>query len=185
MKHLPAAALRELICEIQAELGHLSLLEAEIEQAQANLAGDLDQAQFYYGTLSLHLHNFYTNCEHIFQRLVAVLEQALAIGPGWRQRLLERMGAAWESQPAVLSPDVLQPMRVFLAYRPFVRDSNTLEPDLPTLKNLLASYPQVWGQVKIDVLYFVDWLRVLTEQLDKDAQPGQSGAPHSLLTNST
>ncbi|MEW5989392.1 MAG: hypothetical protein AB1791_22420 [Chloroflexota bacterium] len=166
MKQLSAAALRELILEIQTQLSHLSQLEADIQQTQADLAHDPDQAWSYYSALSLHLHNFYTNCEYIFQIVVSQLEQGLVIGSGWHQQLLERMGAAWENQPAVLSLESLRLMRDFLTYRHFVRDSDGLELDLPTLNSLLESYPQIWGQVKTDVLYFVDWLRVLAETVD-------------------
>jgi hypothetical protein len=169
MKRMSADELRELGLDIDLELAYLRRLEGEVGQVQTEIVRDPARAALFYENLALKLHNFYTGCERIFRLVAAELNGALPEGFDWHKRLLERMGAEREERPALLSPNTVQDLHEFLAFRHVVRNVYGFELDSVRVERLVVRYPQAWHQFEADVTRFVFWLRTLAERVAQDA----------------
>lgn len=165
MRQVSPNALLGLAADITAELGHLQALAGDISAVLVEIEQDPDHARLFYENLALKLHNFYTGCERIFQTVVSELNGGPPTGFDWHRRLLERMGAAWQDRPALLSAATAAELREYLAFRHVVRNIYGFELDLERIQRLVERYPQVWAQVEADFQRFIAWLQELSDQL--------------------
>jgi hypothetical protein len=165
MRQVSSDELLGLTADISVELEHLSNLAGDVAAVCAEIERDPGHARLFYENLALKLHNFYTGCERIFQIVASELNGAPPTGFDWHRRLLERMGVAWQGRPALLSPDSLESLREYLAFRHVVRNIYGFELDVDRIERLIERYPQVWSQVEIDTRRFIAWLHALADQL--------------------
>lgn len=166
MRQMSASEISELALDVEMGLEHLTRLEKEIQQVQAEIQRDPAHAALFYENLALKLHNFYTGCERIFQLVASELNGALPSGYDWHKRLLERMSVEREGRPAVLRNETTHRLEGYLAFRHVVRNIYGFELDMQRVAQLVADYPIVWRQFEMDVRRFVDRLRALAGQLE-------------------
>ncbi len=165
MRQVSSDELLGLAADIAVELGHLRALAADVAVVQAEIERDPGHARLFYENLALKLHNFYTGCERIFQTVASELNGASPTGFDWHRRLLERMGAAWQGRPALLTPAAVEGLREYLAFRHVVRNIYGFGLDVERIERLVGRYPGVWGQVEADIQRFIAWLHALANEL--------------------
>lgn len=171
MQRRTAAVLRSVAVDITAELAYLRRLADDIAFVVAQMAAYPEHARLFAENLALKLHHFYTGCERIFQTVVAELNGAPPSGFDGHRRLLERMGVAWQDRPALLSPETLENLREYLAFRHVVRNIYGFELDRERIERLVRRYPAVWSQVEADCQRFVAWLTTTADHLDEGEDP--------------
>jgi len=165
MRQVSSDELRGLAADISAEIRRLQALAEDVAAVRAEIARDPAHARLFHENLALKLHNFYTGCERIFQMVASELNGAPPEGFDWHRRLLERMGVAWQSRPALLSPATVEDLREYLAFRHVVRNIYGFELDRERIERLVARYPAVWRQVEADLQRFIAWLDALADEL--------------------
>jgi len=165
MREVSPDEIRGLVTDLAAELRRLQALAGDVAAVRAEIEQDPAHAPLFYENLAFKLHNFYTGCERIFQTVASELNGAPPAGFDWHRRLLERMGIAWQSRPALLSPATVESLREYLAFRHVVRNIYGFELDRERIEYLVGRYPQVWRQVEADIQRFMAWLEALATEL--------------------
>lgn len=166
MREMSSVKLRELAADIEVELQQLARLEITIQEVQREIAKDADRAAFFYESLALKLHNFYSGCERIFRIVASELNGALPSDYDWHRRLLERVSAARGGRPALITSETAQQLQEYLAFRHVVRNIYGFELDPARVQRLAINYANVWQQFALEARKFSSWLCDLAEQLE-------------------
>lgn len=103
MKHLSASEFREVVVDIEVELGKLVHLRQEIEELSQLINAFPQLTHHLYENQAFKLHNFYNGCERIFRIIASELNGALPSAYDWHRRLLERMTVPHAGRPALIS----------------------------------------------------------------------------------
>ncbi len=167
MKIMSPTKLLEVAREIEVELAKLTRLEHEIQQVVEIIKQFEEHATIYYESLALKLHNFYTGCERICRLIAADLNGSVPSSSDWRRRLLEGMSMKREDRPAVLSEETTSALREYLGFRHVVRNLYGYELNAKRVAQLVTDYPAVWHQFEQELKTFLQWLRLLADQLEQ------------------
>ena len=167
MRKITSDEIRGLVTDIESQLAPLRRLEDEIQRAQMAIQQDAAHADFFYKSLALDLHNFYTGCERIFQLIASELNGAVPTGQDWHRRLLSRMRTAYKERPAVITTETARSLEEYLAFRHVVRNIYGFELDPQRVERLVTGYPTVWHQFESQMRDFVNWLRTLVDGLEQ------------------
>lgn len=156
---------------IDEELDRLEPLAREIERGWARLeSSPREDRIFFVGSTALGLHNFYTICERIFERVASEVNGAVPQTPGWPMRLLESMALdVPEVRPAVLSRDLGRELEEFLKFRHLVRSIYALELEPAKLAPLVARLRPTTSALRREIGGFTRYLRGLAEGLREDS----------------
>jgi len=160
-----------IAAEIDEELNQLDPLVSEIERGWVRLASAPREDQvFFVGSTALGLHNFYTICERIFEKIASDVNGAAPQTSAWHMRLLQSMVLEVpQVRPAVLSPDLERELEEFLKFRHLVRNIYALELEPDKLAPLVAKLRPTTDALRRDLGGFTRYLRGLAEALSEDS----------------
>jgi predicted nucleotidyltransferase len=143
----PLRALQELVEDELAALGHI------VRAVQEDL-GPLEEtpSQFALNALASYLHQFYTGCERILERIAVTVDGGLPGGAFSHANLLAQMARELPGiRPAVLHETLWLRLQDYLAFRHFFRHAYgyTLEwaKLRPLVAGMAATFTDVQGQL--------------------------------------
>jgi hypothetical protein len=116
IQQVSTGRIRDLAADLATELARLGQLEPEIQRVMTAVERDPGQADLFYESLALKLHNFYTGCERIFRLVATELNGGVPAGQDWHRRLLERMSSQRDGRPAVIQPDTARKLQKYLGF---------------------------------------------------------------------
>lgn len=152
----------DLVAEIKREIDNLDILIVKIEVVSKEAPESPDKRSIYDESLALKLHNFYTGCERIFQRIADDINGGVPTSFDWHKRLLYTMALEIEGiRPPVISKETAVGLEEFLAFRHVVRNIYGYELDPGRLKRLVEQIEPVYNDFKKDVASFVEFLKSL------------------------
>lgn len=97
--------------------------------------------------------------ERIFEAIARQLDPTFPSGERWHHDLLEQMGQEIPGvRPAVLSPESVEKLDEFLAFRHLVRNLYTFNLNPDRLHELLTRLPNAWQTARADIEAFRDLL---------------------------
>ena len=150
----PVHALKELIEDELAALGHM------VQAVQEGL-GPLEEApsQFAMNALASYLHQFYTGCERILERIAVAVDGALPGGAFSHANLLAQMARELPGiRPAVLHEALWLRLQDYLAFRHFFRHAYGYTLEWAKLRPLVASMAATLTDVQGQLLAFLEAL---------------------------
>ncbi|MBI4687711.1 MAG: hypothetical protein HY756_08000 [Nitrospirae bacterium] len=152
--------LPDLIAELQDELELLGHLAADIEDVNKCKPKSQRAKAVYEESLALKLHNFYTGCERIFQKIADDINGGVPSSFDWHKRLLKSMSLEIENiRPAVISKSTLRMLEDFLAFRHVIRNIYGFEIDTERLQALINNMQGAYLMFKKDIDKFIVFLR--------------------------
>jgi hypothetical protein len=152
----------DLISEIKDELTQLGSLIVDIEVTAKDMPKTQKKKRVYEESLALKLHNFYTGCERIFQKIADDLNGGTPHSLDWHKRLLTSMSLEIEKiRPPVISKGTAKSLAEYLAFRHVVRNIYGFEIDSERLRSLVVNSRKMYGNFKKEVNAFLDFLRTL------------------------
>ena len=148
-----------LAAEIRQELSGLSQLADEIP-ATWSKGSALPEAERrpYVESTALKLHNFYTACERIFEKIAGEVNGALPQTSDWHLRLLRMMTVEVPKvRPRVLTPELAERLTELLRFRHVVRNiygfelhEKKVEPQVDELDGLVAAADRFrWSKAEV------------------------------------
>jgi hypothetical protein len=149
--------LDSLAKRLRDEIIELERLSARVMQAweRAQRSGD----DYYLDSVALNLHGFYSGLERIFLLIAEGLDNSVPQGDNWHQALLLQMVQdTLPIRPAVISQETLKNLGEYRGFRHVVRNVYTFRLDPAKLEHLVIQLPQVFSQVKAEVLAFASFL---------------------------
>lgn len=152
-----------LAAEIRQELDSLARLAEEIPATWEKRESVARQEQpTYVESIALKLHNFYTACERIFERVAGELNGALPKTHDWHLRLLRTMSLEVpELRPRLLSSELAERLTDYLRFRHLVRNVYGFELDAGKMAPLVDEIGSVFEQLDAEVRGFVEYLEGL------------------------
>jgi hypothetical protein len=134
MAEHPLRALKELVEDECAALGHIvPAVEEGLGSAEE------PPAQFALNALASYLHQFYTGCERILERIAITVDGSLPGGAFSHANLLAQMDRALPGvRPAVLNEPLWLRLQDYLALRHFFRHAYGYMLEWPRLRPLVA-----------------------------------------------
>ncbi len=122
---------------------------------RAKTTGD----DYYLDGVALNLHGFYSGLERIFELIAEVVDQSVPQGENWHQKLLQQMAVEIPNvRPAVISENVFQQLNEYRGFRHIVRNVYTYRFDPNKIDNLVRAVPELYQQVKAELLAFATFL---------------------------
>jgi hypothetical protein len=78
-----------LASRILNEVAALGLVVGRVESAWKAAAANNDE--FYYDSVALNIHSFYSGLERVLEKIASAVEGSLPQGVNWHQELLDQM----------------------------------------------------------------------------------------------
>jgi hypothetical protein len=152
--------LPELISEIKNELKLLDQLVSNIVDVRMSTPRSSQIKSIYEESLALKLHNYYTGCERIFQKVAEDINGGVTRSLDWHKRLLNIMSLDIENiRPPVISRTTAKELEDFLAFRHVVRNIYGFEIDPERLDGLINKVKRTQTAFKRDINKFLVFLR--------------------------
>jgi uncharacterized protein YutE (UPF0331/DUF86 family) len=152
----------DLISEIKDELNHIETLVRDIREVSSEIPKSRRKQRVYEESLALKLHNFYTGCERIFQKIADDINGSVPRSVDWNKRLLRSMSLEIEKvRPSIISKETAKTLEEYLAFRHVVRNIYGFEIDSERLHRLIEKLYGVHERFKKELNIFLDFLRRL------------------------
>ena len=154
MSEEPLRALKELVEDELTALG-------QIVQAVQDAIGPLDVApsQLMMNALASYLHQFYTGCERILERIAVTIDGGLPRGAYSHANLLAQMARELPGmRPAVLNEALWLRLQDYLAFRHFFRHAYGYTLEWAKLQPLVVNMPTTLADVQEQLRAFLEGL---------------------------
>jgi hypothetical protein len=141
---------------------------AQIERIVSNVHSDWDgflqkSDDVYLKGVAYDLHGFYTGIERILESIADTIDDHLPTGENWHKDLLFQMGKEISNvRPAVLSEEAVALLDEYLRFRHRVRNIYSFNLIPERIKGLVERLPIVYGQVKLNLEDFAEFLEKLS-----------------------
>ncbi|MBF0558386.1 MAG: hypothetical protein HQL08_06360 [Nitrospirae bacterium] len=157
--------IQDLVSEIRDELKLIDVLINDIEDTvRETPRAESKKKRIYEESLALKLHNFYTGCERIFQKIADDINGGVPRTMDWHKRLLKIMSLEIEGiRPQVISAVTEKALEDYLAFRHIVRNIYGFEIDSERLKLLSGNLNKTYKNFQKDLRNFLDFLMRLTK----------------------
>jgi len=139
-----------LVAEVRGEMSSLSQLTQEIVRtwSRREKVAD-DERRTYLESTALKLHNFYTGCERIFEKIAGEVNGGVPKTPDWHLRLLRTMSLEIpEVRPRILTPRLADRLGEYLRFRHLVRNIYGFELEEDKLTPLVAEIESVFRDLE-------------------------------------
>lgn len=154
----------DLISEIKDELELIGALASDISEISREVPKRGNKKRIYEESLSLKLHNFYTGCERIFQKIANDVNGGVPTSADRHKRLLRSMSLDIEKiRPFVISKNTEKALEEYLAFRHVVRNIYGFEIDSERLKRLIEKLPVIYKKFREEINSFIVFLKRVHE----------------------
>ena len=149
--------LAKLAERIRQELGEISRVVTRTSEGWERARRSNDD--YYLDSVALNLHGFYSGFERLFTQIAEVVEGDLPHGESWHQLLLRRMMTEVPMiRPAVVSKETGAKLDDYRGFRHVVRNVYAYKFDPDKLEKLVRSVPELFAQLKAELLAFASFL---------------------------
>lgn len=156
-----------LAAEVRQELQVALRLAAEADETwRKRTAVAEEERRTYVESTALKLHNFYTACERIFERIAGVLNGAVPQTQDWHLRLLRTMSLDIpELRPRVITEELAERLIDYLRFRHLVRNVYGFSLEEGRMEGLVSALPETAREVAAQIGAFVDQVERLGRDL--------------------
>jgi hypothetical protein len=154
--------LQILVVHIRENLAELDRVVQRITEAwkRSTTTGD----DYYLDSVALNLHGFYSGLERIFVLIAEVVDNYVPRGENWHQKLLQQMSLEVAGvRPAVISEGVYNRLNEYRGFRHVVRNIYTYRFDSIKIAKLVEAAPELFQEVKAEILAFVSFIEQARE----------------------
>jgi hypothetical protein len=142
-----------LASRILNEISSLGLVVARVESAWKAAAANNDE--FYFDSVALNIHSFYSGLERIFEKISSAVDGSLPQGINWHQELLNQMALEIPNvRPAVISENTRKQLDTYRGFRHVVRNLYTYHISPDKMKPLAKGIRRVFKQVEKELTAF-------------------------------
>lgn len=152
-----------LAAEIENELRFVHRVAEELEHVWNKAqSASLEDHGYFLESAALKLHNFYTGCERIFEKIAVEVNGGRPRTFDWHMRLLQSMALdVPQVRPAVISSSLEKQLAEYLGFRHVVRNIYGFELDPGRIARLIEKINRVSTQFTSEIEQFVSYLREL------------------------
>jgi predicted nucleotidyltransferase/exonuclease VII small subunit len=156
MSEEPLVALKELV---EDELVALEQIVREVQTGMSSL--DDPPSQFAMNALASYLHQFYTGCERILERIAMTVDGGLPGGAFSHANLLAQMARELPAiRPAILNEALWLRLQDYLTFRHFFRHAYGYTLDWAKLRPLVSSLSATQSDLQGQLRAFLEAIRL-------------------------
>jgi hypothetical protein len=147
----------DLPTKIRLDLQQLAIVRAQFDSLITTRA-DASVGTMETAAACAMLHSFYTEIEKILKLIAREWDNELPSSDAWHKALLIQMATAREKRPAVLSPDLVEVLGEFLAFRHLFRGASIALMRWEKLSPLILKIDPTYHQAKRELEEFLKFL---------------------------
>lgn len=156
-------AYRELVDRIRGQITDLERVVQRVEGAWSRGKRLSEEREVYLDSVALNLHGFYSGLERLFELIARHVDRDLPGGDTWHRDLLRQMTQDMaEARPAVISSESASMLDELRRFRHLVRNVYTFSFAPEKMEPLVSTFPELWPQVRAELLAFADFLEELS-----------------------
>ncbi len=157
---------KSLIQRIRSEISDLEQVIDRAQQAWERIQEGSVEEYAFVDSVALNLHGFYSGLEKIFELIARQVDQNLPDGETWHRDLLQQMAQDLpDVRPAVIGQQSMDLIDEFRRFRHLVRNVYTTHLVPEKMIGLVESLPELWPQLRAELLAFADYLEALNASL--------------------
>ena len=142
-----------LASRIMNEISSLAVVVARVESAWKAAAANDDE--FYFDSVALNIHSFYSGLERVFEKISSAVDGSLPQGVNWHQDLLNQMALEIPNvRPAVISEKTRLELDTYRGFRHVVRNVYTYHISPDKMKPLAKGIRRVFKKVEKELTTF-------------------------------
>lgn len=146
---------RILADRIRHELTLLGEVVQQCVDAMERVEQNPPDRDFYVAAAALHLHDFYSGLERLFEMIASEIDETVPRGGSWRRELLTQMTILLtDVRPAVLTRETAQCLDEYLRFRHVVRNVYALHLDAERVGTLAAGLRSTYERVREELEEF-------------------------------
>ncbi len=154
--------LQHLATRIRSEITELEQIVQRIIEGWQRVLHTNDE--YYLDSVALNLHGFYSGLERIFELVAVNIDGNKPQRENWHQAILQQMCHEIPLvRPALISPHTGELLNEYRGFRHVVRNVYTFHFDSIKMQNLVEHVPDVFEQIRIELLAFADFLEQASE----------------------
>lgn len=156
-----------LVAEVRGEMSSLSQLTQEIVRtwSRREEVAD-DERRTYLESTALKLHNFYTGCERLFEKIAGEVNGGVPKTPDWHLRLLRTMSLEIpEVRPRIVTAELADRLGEYLRFRHLVRNIYGFELEEGKLAPLVAEIEGVFHDLEQQLGQALDFLEGMAHEV--------------------
>jgi len=155
---------QEIADRIRSEIKDLERLVQKAEQTWIHIHTLPEDQDVYLDSVALNLHGFYSGLERLFELVARHVDQYLPKGEYWHRELLLQIAQDLPGiRPAVISSESVSSLDEVRRFRHLVRNVYTFNLDPEKMESLVTSLPDLFPQIKAELLSFADFLEELAK----------------------
>jgi len=155
---------QEIANRIRSEIKDLERLVQKAEQTWSHIRTLPEDQDVYLDSVALNLHGFYTGLERLFELVARHVDRDLPKGEYWHRELLLQIAQDLpDIRPAVISSESVSSLDEVRRFRHLVRNVYTFNLDPEKMESLVTSLPDLFPQIKAELLSFADFLEELAK----------------------
>jgi len=121
--------------------------------------------EIYLDSAALNLHDFYSGIERILLHIASLIDRTVPSGNRWHQELLNQVSINIKDlRPAVLTEEVNDCLKEYLAFRHVVRNVYTFKFDPDRIERLVEKLPGCFEMLKEQLQEFADKLESISKE---------------------
>lgn len=125
-----------------------------------------EEQHIYVDSVALNLHGFYSGMERLFELIARQVDSNVPEQGNWHRDLLHQMAQDLPAiRPAVISQETTAVIDELRRFRHLVRNVYTTNLAPEKMTGLMASVPQLWPQLRAELLAFADYLEAVDASL--------------------
>jgi hypothetical protein len=125
-----------------------------------------EEQPIYVDSVALNLHGFYSGVERLFELIARQVDGYVPERGNWHRDLLHQMAQDLPTiRPAVISRENAAIIDEFRRFRHLVRNVYTINLAPEKMIGLMASLPNLWPQLRAELLAFADYLEAVDASL--------------------
>lgn len=155
---------REIADRIRSEIKDLDRLVQKVQQTWSHIQTLSEDQDIYLDSVALNLHGFYSGLERLFELVARHVDRDLPTGEYWHRELLQQVAQDLpDIRPAVIGSESVSRLDEFRRFRHLVRNVYTFNLDSEKMESLVTSLPDLFPQIKAELLSFADFLEELAK----------------------
>ncbi len=157
---------QNLVERIRNEVSDLEQVIKRARQAWLRVQKAPEEQYAYVDSTALNLHSFYSGLERLFELIARQVDQNIPDGKTWHRDLLQQMTQSLSDlRPGVISQENATIVDEFRRFRHLVRNVYTVNLVPEKMEGLMESLPELWPQLRAELLAFADYLEALNASL--------------------
>ena len=150
---------QRLANRIRNEISDMEFVIQRMQKAWQQVDKNPDDRDFYFDSIALNLHSFYSAIERLFELIARYVDRSVPKGETWHRDLLQQMAKDMlDLRPAVIGEDSILALDELRRFRHVVVNIYTINLMPEKMIKLIMIVKDTWPDIRSELLAFAELL---------------------------